>query len=374
MLRKILVAFICAFNLFIGCLFLAPVRTRPVWDLPSLYFAGRLVRSGHISQLYNRPAYAPLIAEVRQADPKAASHAGYYNRPAWEAPLFLPLAFFSFQDASRVSVAVNFILLALVIWLVPHWFSSPWLTRPWLLSFLPFLYTIAFGQDTLLLALVVGYGLYLARQGRDTVSGVILALASFKPQVIFLLPLAMIGARRWRIMRAFVGTGMGLLLLSFLLVGPDGFRGWIADLRSPNTDAVPLMMGNLRSLALHLGTPVAAAAGLVAIGAFGATLYRRSFLESASAALLMSLLFSPHTYAQDYSVLAVAALVAFPVVLRYAIVLPWLLFLPSNNETLSPFICLSLASLVGLAIQPLIWRWFIREGKLEELSITAAVC
>src|SRR5690349_22383503 len=97
--RRILIAGVCIFNLGIACIYLWPLRGRPVWDLPQFYFAGKLVRQGRISELYNRAAYEPLIAELRTTDPQATRYSLYFNRPAFEAPLFLPLAFFSFRQA-----------------------------------------------------------------------------------------------------------------------------------------------------------------------------------------------------------------------------------------------------------------------------------
>jgi len=355
--RKFFTALACLASLFLGGAFLAPARNYPASDLPSMYFAGRLVLSGKISRLYSRAVYEPLIAEVRRQDPSAANRSLYYNRPAWEAPMFVPLAFFTFHDASLIIVAFNLALLGLVVWLLPSWFPSPWLTRPWLAAYLPFLYAIAYGQDTILLALVVGYGLYSAVQGRDLSAGIILAFASYKPHTIFLLPIAMISVRRWRMLGSFVTVAGGLMLLSFALVGFQGFRDWLDNLSSSNTDSSPLSMPNLRAIGLHLGMPAMIGATIVTLLACGVILYRRSFIESAAAALLMSLLVSPHTYPQDYSLVAVAALATFPVPLRYVVLLPWVFFWPgSNDNSFSAFICMNLFCLLGLAATPSIAR------------------
>ena len=91
--ERLAAALLCVANLMVAAKFLTPMRNRPVWDLADLYYAGKLVRSRQISQLYNRSAYQPVIAEVHRDYPKAPIM--YFNRPAWEAPLFLPLAFFS---------------------------------------------------------------------------------------------------------------------------------------------------------------------------------------------------------------------------------------------------------------------------------------
>ena len=116
---------------------------------------------------------------------------------------------------------------------------------------------------------------------------------------------------------------------------------------------------NFRALGLHLGTPAMIVAAIVAAASFGVILSRRSLVESAAAALLMSLLCSPHTYVQDYAVLPVVAVAGLPVALQCAVVLPWLYFLPvMGRDVLSPLIPLNLACLIGMAIpaEPILRR------------------
>jgi hypothetical protein len=347
--RMFLVTALCTVNLLIGCLLLWPLRRLMPWDLPNFYFAGQLVASGHAGALYHRAAYIPMVRQLQREDERAASrHAIYFNRPAWEALLFLPLALLSYANASRFVVAANLLLIGLLVWLLPKWFPSPWLTRPWLIIFIPFLYSLAYGQDTLLLTLLVGYGLYVAARQQYVTAGIILALASFKPQAVFLLPIAMIAARKWRMLGAFLSTGAALLLVSFAMVGMQGFREWLDPLRSPTTDFGVAGMGNLRSIGLNLGIPAMIGIAALATAAFALTLYRRPFLEGACVAVLMGLLLSPHTYTHDYSVLAVVAVSACPVALRYAVLVPWLYFVSENLA----LIALNLACMSGIAVWP----------------------
>jgi hypothetical protein len=217
-----------------------------------------------------------------------------------------------------------------------------------LIIFIPFLYSLAYGQDTLLLTLLVGYGLYVAARQQHVTAGIILALASFKPQAVFLLPIAIIAARKWRMLGAFLSMGAALSLVSFAMVGMQGFREWLDLLRSPTTDFGVAGMGNLRSIGLNLGIPAMIGIAALATAAFALTLYRRPFLEGACVALLMGLLFSPHTYTQDYSVLAVVAVSVCPVALRYAVLVPWLYFVSENLA----LIALNLACMSGIAVWP----------------------
>jgi alpha-1,2-mannosyltransferase len=352
--RKLLIITIFTFNLLLCCLYLRPLRDRPVWDLTNFYLVGRIVRSGHVSQIYNKGAYEPLIAELRKTDEPASRFSLYYNRPAFELPLFLPLAYFSFPTAKMLAIVTNLLLIGAAVWKLPQWLNCPGM-RLWLFAFMPFLHTVAFGQDDILLTLILAYGLRLGLDNRDRPAGVILALAAFKPQVIFLLPFVMVAARRWKMLCWFLGTGLALSLFSLALVGFQGTREWVGLLQAPTTDFAPDLMGNLRALGIHWGVFPAAFAGIVTVAAFSTVLVRRtSFAGMFSAALLTGLLLSPHSYMQDYSVLAIVALVSLPRVAMYFVLLPWPFFY--GHHDMLPFILLAVVCLVILAMRRLIQR------------------
>ena len=348
---------ICLVNLWIGIHFLMPLRSRTVWDLPNFYFAGKLVRSGRISQIYDKAAYEPLLAGLRKTEGRAALYSVYFNRPAFEAPLFLPLAFLSFRSASVLMIAANLMLILVLVWKLPQWFPCGEGSRIWLFIFMPFLYSVAVGQDTLLLTLILAYGLHLAQVRRDVPAGVVFALAAFKPHLILLTPFALAAAKKWRMLGAFLATGAVLGLSCFALVGARGVRSWIGLLRANTTDAVPLFMGNARALGLHFGAGVGLLAGLLTVIAFGFVLKQGSLTEKVVAGFLAAILLSPHTYLQDYALLAVAAVAVLPLVPRLCVLVPWAYFYPTFGSDMIPFIVVALACLVILAAKPLAQRF-----------------
>jgi len=359
-------------NVCIGCLYLLPMRMIPVWDLPNFYYAAQLVRAGQASELYNKPAYEPLVAELRKTDGPVAVYS-YFNRPAFAALLFLPLAYFSYRTASNFVIALNFALLGLIVWKLPTWLRGPKDSWIWLMVFMPFLYSIPLGQDTLLLTLIVAGGLTLAWEDRDVLAGVLLALGAFKPHLIWAIPIALAASKRWKMLYAFLATGAMLTLLSLALVGTRGFAQWIDLLRAPTTDAVPYLMGNVRAIGLHWGTPAAILAALVAVVSFGLVLKRGSFTEKFAAALFVGLLLSPHTYLQDYSLLAIPALVAPHPVARYLLLLPWPYFYRSAE--MLPLTVVALLCLASVAARPLLQRlpsWAAGRKKLFT-SLRAAI-
>lgn len=345
--RKLLFGCAIALNLVISLLYLLPLRRLPVWDFPQFYFAGELVRSGRISELYNRAAYQPLIAELRGVDERAARQSTYFNRPAFEAPLFVPLALFPYRTASFLMIAINLLLVGVLVWKLTVWFRAPAHNRVWLFVFMPFLFSVALGQDTLLLTLAVAYGIHLASKKHDGCAGAVLALAAFKPHLVWAIPFALAAGRKWKMLATFLATGVSLAALSLGLVGVNGLRQWADLLRAPTTDYMPVLMGNVRALGLLWGPIPGIVAALAVVLSFAFILMRGSFNEKLSAALLVALLLSPHTYLQDYSLLAIVALSSLSGIARYAALTPWPYFYQPRDQL--PLIVLAIGCLLILA-------------------------
>ena len=150
---------------------------------------------------------------------------------------------------------------------------------------MPFLYSIKFGQDTLLLTLLVAWAVCLCHRGRDIPAGVILAFAGFKPHLIWALPIALATVKRWKMINAFLATAAFLALFSVALVGPSGVMDWVGLLQAPSTDFVPDLMVNVRSLGLHWGSTWGVIAATAATLSFGAVLKHGLMMEKLSAAL-----------------------------------------------------------------------------------------
>lgn len=351
--RKLPIAALCILNFAIAIAYLSPLRHRPLWDLPQFYFAGRLVMAGDAHALYDKTAYTGLIQELRQSDARASRQNVYFNRPAFGALLCVPLAFFSFATLKPLVIAANLLLLALLVWKLPLWLSAPPGTRALLFVFLPFLYSLALGQDTLLMTLMLALALSLLLRGQEVPAGVLLALAALKPHLIVAVPLVILAGKRWKALWAFLATGAFLALASLAMVGTQGIKQWLDLLQAPTTDYAPMLMGNLRALGLHLGWFTAVAATAAALICFVVILKGKRTADQFSAAILIGLLLSPHTYCQDYSLLAIVALVSLHPVARYLVLVPWPYFCPPDH--LLPWIAVALACLVGLAARS--WHW-----------------
>lgn len=98
------------------------------------------------------------------------------------------------------------------------------------IGWLPVIYGLQLGQPAFLVALAVGTSYALLRANRPLWAGIVLGAIVFKPQLAFLVPLALLAARRDR---AFAGSvvGIGALVgVSAIALGSSGLSDYAARL------------------------------------------------------------------------------------------------------------------------------------------------
>ncbi|WP_420627167.1 glycosyltransferase family 87 protein [Candidatus Leptofilum sp.] len=95
--------------------------------------------------------------------------------------------------------------------------------------------TVIIGQYAGLILLWLAGCLWALRQKRDGLAGILLALTTIKPQMIFLVIPALaiwgIGQKRWRFAGIFAGSMLALVAVSFLM-HPSWLQGFIHQLTS----------------------------------------------------------------------------------------------------------------------------------------------
>lgn len=84
------------------------------------------------------------------------------------------------------------------------------------------------GQNGCWTAAAMGWGLILLRS-RPLLAGAILALFVIKPQLGWLIPLALLAGRQWRALAAFMIASATLLLLSLLLFGGEAWLAYLGQ-------------------------------------------------------------------------------------------------------------------------------------------------
>ncbi len=161
--------------------------------------------------------------------------------PLYTVFLFYPLAFVSYPWAQAVWMTLlQFALIALTVLTLrlARWKISPPMlaaTVLWGVFFYPGARAIMLGQFSILVALATMLAVWGLTTRREWLGGAVLALATVKPQMVFLvIPFLLLWAWRqkaWRFIGGFAG-GMTVLLAGSLLWVPDWIFRFVDNLRA----------------------------------------------------------------------------------------------------------------------------------------------
>lgn len=178
---------------------------------------------------YGRP-----LTPADHANPQA------FFYPATIIPLLAPLAALSWPAARLLFLLITTPLLALGFWLCMRTLGLPASRRERLvvLGFACFSWPVIWGLRQQQPGLPVMIGIFIAfallSRRRQTLPGILLALATIKPQLV--LPLLLwllvwaLSLRMWRLITSFAATLAILLAVTGLMV-PGWFHAWRAQLR-----------------------------------------------------------------------------------------------------------------------------------------------
>ena len=274
-------------------------------DFRAYYYAGEMVQAGHSHHLYD--GYDP-------ANPTSA-----FIHPAYEAILFLPLSFLSMRTAHSLWVFLSLMLIYVLDRALRRSLANmhglfPWLCVAVIFSFLPVSETMMQGQDSLLLAVLVGVAFERLRRKEMFAAGLLLGLGTFRFQFLAVIILLFLLWKGWRLVEGFCASGAIMLLLSSTVVGWEGQRQYLRLLKriaDPSQQPV-IHMVNLRATltALHSDSAVLVSILSVIILLAVAWLGRKAqwnsrlLLATAAACLL-----SYHVFLHDLSLLIVPLLV-----------------------------------------------------------------
>lgn len=177
---------------------------------------------------------------------------GMYGRPAREdedqvafaypfyvSLLVLPFSLFSYPQAQALWLSALVVLTLATVVIVLRTFD--WKPSPgglvalslWSLLFYPTARSIILGQFSILVLVLLALALLAMHRGWDLLAGSSLALATIKPQMVFLLiPFLLVlsvGRRRYRILGGFLAA-MGILLLLSSLLLPTWIPSFVTGL------------------------------------------------------------------------------------------------------------------------------------------------
>jgi hypothetical protein len=174
------------------------------------------------------------------------------------------------------------------------------------LAWLPVIYGLQLGQPGLFVALGVAGSYALLRSNRQFLSGLALGVIVLKPQLGFLLPIALLAAGRFRAV-AGAAVSIGLLLIaSGLNVGPDGMAAYAERL----SFAADVPVNRQLTIALVIGGLGAARLVQAAIAIWALALVFRLRKQSPEwiyvLAILGGLLATPYLHLDDLVMLGLA--------------------------------------------------------------------
>ena len=194
-------------------------------DFSSFYCAAQIVRSGLGSQLYDLRLQAEFQAKV------AAVHA-FYNHPPYEALLFVPFTFLTYQGAYFAWTACNVVLLACAVLILDRTtkvrdalsqFARIRADRGLLfvvfLTFAPVTTCFLIGENSMLTLLAFTGTFALFQSKRNFFAGFLLAFALYKFQLVLPLVLVIAVRRKWASVAGFSVSAVFLSLVSIAVSG-----------------------------------------------------------------------------------------------------------------------------------------------------------
>jgi hypothetical protein len=204
-------------------------------DFIAFEAAGRLVESGHASQLYDHGAISVVQDDLLGG--RIPNFYDAYRNPPFFALVYTLLAPLDLLPAAAIWGVVGLLCLALALRLLLA--ETPLLQSRWrgllilVLAFAPVYFGLIDGENALVSLLLFALIYRSFARGSDVGLGVWSALGLFKPQLFFVFPLIFVATRRWKALAWYAATAFVLLAVSLALVGVDGMQAWIRILLEP---------------------------------------------------------------------------------------------------------------------------------------------
>jgi hypothetical protein len=271
-------------------------------DFMNFYSGARLVGT---PELYNTERMISLQKEVTGW----SSHNKLYCRPPFYALLLSPLGRLSYEAANWVWEGLLLAGFAAFIALWPY--NNRWIVGLCLSWSLPAFTALAQGQDVaFILGAVAAFAAAMKRE-RPFAAGCVLAVCSIKFHLFLLVPVWIIGQKRWRVGAGMLVSGAVLVAVSFAAGGLNWPLEFFRLLAGPETNPNPEAMPNLHGLFTGMAHGVVLEAlGTLAVAAAVLLAVRSQRFEYGFAAVLAGgLLIARHDYLADCALMIPAVLI-----------------------------------------------------------------
>ena len=282
-------------------------------DFLGFWTAGGMLHEG--GNVYDGAAHAAAQQRYFVQD---GAYTAFYYPPAF-LPVCYALGFLTYFPALATWLLATGSAYAVAVRL---WFSrlAPGRFHWTAIAALPaVLIAVTHGQTSFLAAALLGLGALLVPQ-RPVLAGILLGLATIKPQFGLLVPLVLVLTRQWTVIAVATLSAAALSLAATLAFGVDIWRDWLAGM-GPATEALEngaigyAKMQSLFAAAKLMGASTQLAYGLQAVLsaivaiAIGLAAWRQRYGPMLAAAMLAgSLLTTP--FMLDYDLV----LLAFPLI------------------------------------------------------------
>ena len=310
--------------------------------------------------------------------------------PPWALSLLLPLGLLSYPLSRLAWLFLSIILLIISTQMLWRFYrgaaGQKWIGWIAVFIFAPTISVLEKGQITpLLLVGVVGFLYFTEYHRNDLAAGAFLALASIKPQVMYIFWIALlfwvIKQRRWLIL---AGVGVTLLLLTLLTIifDPQVIRQYLTSMQTYQTAewATPTFGSYLRYF--WLGTSSMWPQFLPAILGIVWFVYywikhanRWSWVDALPVILLASIFTAPYAWTYDYVILAPAIIQAviwlYQAAKKWSAVLLAILFLAISLLDLG--LHTKLSDFWFLWLSPALLIWYLLVAKQGSLPKVEAV-
>ncbi len=286
-------------------------------DLPNYYASARMAVERHGDGIYNFDA---IGAEEKVLFPAIGSRVVRLYVPPPALPWLLPLACFSRQAVPAVWVSALIAAFAASLFLLKPLFQLSWteILAVWAVAVVsgPLYEAIRIGQLSSLLLLSFCLTLWALKAKRSLLAGLAMSFFLLKPQEMLPFVAYLLGGRRWKPVACMLVIACLLAVVSFCVIGPDGYRNYLHLMLSAfgNTQGMqpelsPTLRGQLlrffpeQKLAVIALSSVVSAAVLVVNWLLGRSFKRhRQWLEVGVAAAVPIGVVSA-LYCHDYDLL-----------------------------------------------------------------------
>ena len=191
---------------------------------------------------------------------------------------------------------------------------SRWSALAAMLAVMPVLYALLLGQILILELAAIAAVWWLVSRGHEVPAGILLTVLVFKPQVAFLVPVALLVIGRWRTVAVWLAGCALIAVIALWTTGLDGLRDYanrVSDAAStPPQFFVPTQF-TLSGLFGH-GVLTLAIAGLLVALTIAAVYRHRGEAPAVpiACALIGSMLVTPYLHQQDLATLLLAGAIA----------------------------------------------------------------